>query len=170
MSKSKAYNGLEYLDNQQYATEEMKLMASLLHRYIETEDKNYWAAASALAHPLNLSHILGYLPYRVKMVIEEVKSQVIEEAELYYHRMESKMGFIPFNVRQRVLLDRDDPALNAQKQAYGLAQTQGSSVERALIKFFRTGVWDGTMENVTKAYQRHHEIFYEGCYRREDYR
>ena len=80
------------------------------------------------------------------------------------------IGCLPvFSLAQRVLLDRDDPALNEQIQADNLALTQHNSVERMLTKYYRTGVWDGTRDNVEKAYQKHRQIFLEGCYRREDY-
>ena len=169
MSKMKAQNALEYISTQKYDSEEMKILASLLHRYLETSDKNYWKSARILAQPFNLSHILGHLPYRVEAVINEIKEQVILSAKLYYYKLENELGFIPFNVRAKVLLDQDDPALNEQIQADNLALTQGNSVERMLIKYYRTGIWDGTRENVHQAYQKHRQIFLEGCYSRRDY-
>jgi len=169
MSKLKAQHGLEYIENNGYASAEEKVLASMLHRYIETNDKNYWKASRHIAMAIGLTHILGHIPHRVQVVINEVCNEVYDTARTYYYNLENKLGFIPFNVRQRVLLDRDDPALNEQIQADNLALTQRNSVERMLTKYYRTGTWDGTRDNVEQAYQKHRQIFLEGCYRREDY-
>ena len=169
MSKMKAQHGLEYIANRNYPSEEEKVLASILHRYIETDDKNYWKAARHMAMAINLRHILGHIPHDVQVVINAICEQVYDTARRYYYNLENELGFIPFNVRARVLLDRDDPALNEQIQADNLALTQRNSVERMLTKYYRTGVWNGQEDTVHKAYQKHRAIFLEGCYSREDY-
>ena len=57
MAMNKAQNGLEYMQNKRKEhglTEEEKVLEIVLHRYIETENKDYWKAARALAIPLGL--------------------------------------------------------------------------------------------------------------------
>lgn len=169
MSKMKAQHGLEYIANNHYTSEEEKVLASMLHRYIETGDKNYWKASRHMAMAIGLTHILGHIPHHVQVIINKVCAQVYDTARKYYYNLENELGFIPFNVRQRALLDQGDSALNEQIQADNLALTQRNSVERMLTKYYRTGTWDGTEKNVKLAYQKHRQIFLEGCYSREDY-
>ena len=122
-----------------------------------------------MAMAIGLTHILGHIPHHVQVIINKVCAQVYDTARKYYYNLENELGFIPFNVRQRALLDQGDSALNEQIQADNLALTQRNSVERMLTKYYRTGTWDGTEKNVKLAYQKHRQIFLEGCYSREDY-
>jgi len=172
MSQTKALNALTTLTEMSQNSSpnnDEQLLFSLLVRYTETQDKSFWNAVKAMSHVCNLEHILGVVPYTVEKRIQAIQGLVVAEAEQYYYKMKMQLGFIPFNVRQRRILDRDDPAENAQIQGDSLALTQGNAVRRSLLKFYREGTWDGQEETVGKAFQKHRQIFMEGCYTKQDY-
>tara|TARA_R110002167_G_scaffold235136_1_gene440382 strand:+ start:1692 stop:2213 length:522 start_codon:yes stop_codon:yes gene_type:complete len=172
MSRTKALNAIETLtemSNKSSLNNDEELLFSLLIRYAESQDKSFWNAVKAMAHVCNLQHILGVVPYAVEKRIRTIQGLVTAEAEQYYYKMKMQLGFIPFNVRQRRILDRDDPAANEAIQGDSLALTQGNAVRRSLLKFYREGTWDGQEETIGKAFQKHREIFMEGCYTKEDY-
>ena len=110
------------------------------------------------------------MPYSVEKTINKLIRTVYDEMFTYYQHMEQKLGFIPFNVRNRWLKDVDDAYDKEHIQSMALAQTKANSVERFLKKAYQRGEWDGMEYSIPYQYQKHQEILMEGNYGYDQYK
>ena len=170
MSMKKAMNGLEGIRNMDYRDDGAQLLNQLLERYVETQDKNFWNAARAIAHSFGLNRYIGHLPHNVEQVIGQVAEEVYNAAHSYYGNIKDNLGFVPFNVRNRRLLDRDDMYERENVEVLALAQTQANSVTNKLKDAYNKGDWDGTEKSIKALFRKYAQIFLEGAYHPNDLR
>ena len=170
MSTRKAENGIDAIRTNDITGNRADTLLSLLTQYVQTENKQMWHAARIWAKATGMGKYLGYLPYSVEKTINNLTSTVYDEMFNYYTTMEQKLGFIPFNVRNRWLKDVDDGCDKQHIQSMALAKTKANSVERFLKKQYQQGQWDGTADSIPYQYQKHQEIMMEGNYGYDQYR
>jgi len=167
MSIRKAENGIQALDENDLKGQSAQTLRTLLTQYIETGNKQMWKAAKIWAKAVDYDKYLGYLPHYVMKVINNVTEMVYDESITYYANLQHKMGYIPFNVRNRWLYDREDQHEKEFIQCMALSKTKANSVERFLKKSYQMGQWDGRFDTVPKLYNKHQYILMDGNYNDE---
>jgi len=129
----------------------------------------YWSAVVELVRHtheplLNVSAI----PKQVKSVIHAFKQRVFGHEVSQLWEMQKLFGFVPYKPHGKDwCYDQGDSGMNENALGRTIAQQRANSVEKRLLKCYRNGTWDGTEENLHKAFN--FPIF-DQCYSAEDCR
>lgn len=114
----------------------------------------YWSAVVELVRHtheplLNVSSI----PKQVKKIIQGIKDTVFGMEVSNMWEMQTAFGFVPYKPHGRdYCYDQGDSGMNENAVGRTIAQQRANAVENRLLKCYRDGTWDGTHENLHKAF------------------
>lgn len=114
----------------------------------------YWSAVVELVrhtHEPLLSK--GSMPKQVKALIQKTKDRVFGIEVSHLWKMQTEFGFVPYKPHGRdYCYDQGDEGMNENAVGRTIAEQRANMVANRLYKCYRDGTWDGTHENLHKAF------------------
>ena len=129
----------------------------------------YWSAVVELVRHTHEALLnVGAIPNQVKVLIQDIKNEVFKLEVNHLWDMQKILGFVPYKPHGRdFCYDQGDEAMNENAVGRTIALQRANMVENRLLKCYRNGTWDGTHENLNKAFNF---PVWEQCYSARDCR